>query len=273
MEIIMARPLGAPESFHSTVNGAFAGRPVDPYETSSAVRPPLRGYVPAVPIDPYEFQSLQAENSQLRHLCAELEQALNEASQHGNGWEEKVQEYETLLEDKTRTIQELTEQLAQAQRLTAELETQLAEATAGPAPTANGQLPRESELLALSEELERERRQLQEDEETLMAQMREMEVGMARERAEIARQRNDLQRLQSEIHHEIERLEKNGAIQSKIDALKVRLQDATARRGAAPAPAMGSRTQQSSTPQTGPNQSTPLPENRSGFIGRLFGGK
>src|SRR6185436_17276646 len=89
-----------------------------------------------------------------------------------------------------------------------------------------GPVPREEEMLALSEELERERRQLAEDEQSLMEQMRQMEMGMARERAEMARQRNDLQRLAGEVRHELERLEKNGALQSKMDELRARLQDA-----------------------------------------------
>ncbi len=120
------------------------------------------------------------------------------------------------------------------------MEAKLAEAGSGPhgsrhsAQRGAGPAPREDELLALSEELERERRQLQEDELTLMEQMREMEIGMAKERAELARQRNDLQRLQGEIRHELERLERNGALQSKIEGLKSKLQDATTRRGAAP---------------------------------------
>src|SRR5207245_11338045 len=98
-----------------------------------------------------------------------------------------------------------------------------------------GPVPREEELLTLSEELERERRQLQEDEQSRMEQMRQMEMSMARERAEMARQRNDLQRLHGEIRHELERLERNGALQSKMEELKTRLQDANTRRGAAPA--------------------------------------
>jgi hypothetical protein len=121
----------------------------------------------------------------------------------------------------------------------------------------------------LSEELERERRQLQEDEQTLMDQMREMEVGMARERAELARQRNDLQRLQGEIRHELERLERNGALQSKIDNLKSKLQDVTARRGAARGEvAPGNAPAGSGTHAPAP----PAPPAKGqGLMGRLFG--
>src|SRR5262249_41523246 len=120
-----------------------------------------------------------------------------------------------------------------------------------------GPAPREEELLALSEELERERKQLQEDEQTLMQQMRDMEISMARERAELARQRNDLQRVQNEIHLELERLERNGAMQQKIDTLKTKLADVTMRRGAAPA--RGQEQPATAAPPAQPNEPTKQP--------------
>ena len=211
-----------------------------------------------------ELERLREENTQLRALCLELEQALHEATQHAaeGGDEEHVKEYEALLDEKTETIRQLHEQLQEAQAVAAGLDAQSGArspgATAGPAP-------REDELLTLSEDLERERRQLQEDEQALMQQMREMEVSMARERAEMARQRNDMQRLQSEVRHEIERLERSGSLQSKIDGLKSKLTDAMTRRGSSPAAAAK---QQPAAP-------TPPPAagKREGLLGRLFGGK
>ncbi len=134
-------------------------------------------------------------------------------------------------------------------------------------PHNPGPTPREEELLALSEELERERRQLQEDEEALMEQMRQMEVSMARERADMARQRNDLQRLQSDIRHELERMERNGALQSKIDSLKNKLQDASTRRGAAPATPLSSP----SLPTVTSPPAAATPPRKDSFMGRLFG--
>jgi hypothetical protein len=102
-----------------------------------------------------------------------------------------------------------------------------------------------------------------------MEQMREMEVGMAKERAEMARQRNDLQRLQGEIRHELERLEKSGAMQSKIDGLKSKLHDATTRRGASRGSAAGAP-----GAATGPAPAAEAaPARRDSFMGRLFGGK
>jgi hypothetical protein len=105
-----------------------------------------------------------------------------------------------------------------------------------------------------------------------MDQMREMEVGMARERAELARQRNDLQRLQAEVRHELERLERNGALQNKIDNLKTKLQDVTARRGAArvdPTPGQPAAPAPP-VPQPPPPPGAP-PGKGQGLMGRLFG--
>src|SRR5262249_30887790 len=181
----------------------------------------------------HEIELLRTENNQLRALCVELEQALQEATSREVGpvSGERLKEYDALLEEKSEMIRQLHQQLQQAHGVVADLEAQIA---AQPTQRVNtGPRQREEELLAFGEELERDRRQLQEDEATLMEQMREMEVSMPRERAEMARQRNDLQRLQSEIRHELERLERNGALQSKIDGLKSKFQDASMRRGMA----------------------------------------
>jgi chromosome segregation ATPase len=211
----------------------------------------------AATLAPAEVEHLQAENEQLRALCQELEQALQEATQHLQpDLEQQIREYDAVLEEKNEMIRQLHQQMQEAQ---AALEAKASQLALPPPRQHQGPVPCEDELLALSEELERERRQLQEDEQTLMQQMREMEVGMARERAELARQRNDLQRLQAEIRHDLERLERNGAVQSKIENLKIKLQDATARRGAAPGPTGASSGQASS------------PGRKEGLMGRLFG--
>lgn len=217
-----------------------------------------------------QLDQLQTENAQLRSLCAELEQALQEATQNaadGAVYEERIREYEQILEEKTETIRQLHQQLEETQAA-------LQEAVQSPAASApaspRGPLPREDELLTLSEELERERRQLQEDEQAVMEQMRQMEMSMARERADMARQRNDLQRLYGEIRHELERLERNGALQNKMEELKARLQDAASRRGAAPT-AQAKPGSSPSLPAVDPNdnaEATP-----KSFFGRLFGNK
>jgi chromosome segregation ATPase len=173
--------------------------------------------------------------------------------------EQQIREYDAVLEEKNEMIGRLHQQV---QELQAAVES--AKASAPPAvPTAaelQGKLPSEAELLALSEQLERERKQLQEDEQTLMDQMREMEVSMARERAELARQRNDMQRLQNEVRHELERLERDGGIQSKIEELRNKLQDVTARRGAPPA----------SGNKSGSTSPSASPSRKEGLMGRLF---
>jgi hypothetical protein len=91
---------------------------------------------------------------------------------------------------------------------------------------------------------------------------------MARERAELARQRNELQRLRSEIAHELERLERNGALQSKMDSLKSKLQDANTRRGAAPS----SSSHPGLPAEAAPAPALPVaPSKGNSLMGRLFG--
>jgi DNA repair exonuclease SbcCD ATPase subunit len=230
------------------------------------------------PDDLQEMDRLRDENNQLRSLCLELEQALQEVANRPGGDDaeagtgDQLREYEALLEERSETIRRLHQQIEELEAALSDAEARTAEGGGEVAPVAGGgPAPREEELLALSEQLEQERRQLQEDEQTLMDQMREMEVGMARERAELARQRNDLTRLQSEIRHELERLERSGALQNKIDSLKSKLQDVTARRGAArhdapPVPGTGAAP---SPPVAPPPPGTP--GKGQGLMGRLFG--
>src|SRR5262249_46079012 len=154
-----------------------------------------------------------------------------------------------LMEEKSETIRQLHQDLQDARALLEE------QGESKPAARPSGPVPREEELLALSEDLERERRQLQEDEQSLMEQMRQMEMSMARGRAERRRQRKDLEGLYGEIRHELERLERNGALQSKMDELKAKLQDVSPRRGSAP---VGGRpTSSAALPPVGPGQQQP----------------
>ncbi len=206
----------------------------------------------AGPDDLQELGMLRHENAQLRSLCLELEQALQEASQtpQQQDEDERLREYDALLEEKSETIRQLHQELQNAHSIVAEMEAQVNEVVQQRPPT--GPAPREEELLALSEELENERRQLQEDEQTLMQQMREMEVSMARERAEMARQRNDLNRLQSDIRHELERLEKSGAAVRKMEELKRQFADATNRRGLAASSSVNHAAAQPQAPQQAP---------------------
>ncbi|MGL4551776.1 MAG: hypothetical protein ACRC33_11360 [Gemmataceae bacterium] len=251
----MARPLSPSDSFRNGYHNGYQPR----YSLDEA--PP--------PGDAAELERLQAENVQFRQLCAELEQALAEATQQNPdaaALEVRLREYDGLLESKDETIRQIHGQLQEAQQQLEEL------ASKPTAAKRSGPVPREEEMLALSEELERERRQLTEDEQSLMDQMRQMELGMARERAEMARQRNDLQRLAGEIRHEMERLEKNGAMQSKMEELRAKLQDATSRRGAAPP---GRPQSSTALPVVKPQEQQPAapaaPQPRGSFVGRLFG--
>jgi chromosome segregation ATPase len=239
----MARPLPLPSSQRGGVNGTHGAH----------LEPPTDELA--------ELDHLSTENAQLRTLCQELEQALQEAvGQIRPDPEQQAGDYEAVLEEKNDSIRQLHQQVQELQAALEVAEASTAQAAPAP-PAQEGKLPSEAELLALSEQLERERRQLQEDEQALMDQMREMEVSMARERAELARQRNDMQRLQSELRHELERLERDGRIQSKIEELRNRLQDVTTRRGAAPV---------QGTNKSIPTPPPSAPSRKEGLMGRWF---
>jgi chromosome segregation ATPase len=270
----MARPLSTPDTSRGGANGKPpSSNDLNLSDVAAEAGKRAKSRPEFVLDQLQENDRLRSENAELRALCYELEQALQEAAQQGGGdAEARLREYESLLEEKTETIRHLHQQLQEKQATLQDLEAQASQAIASAQTNQrpSGPVPREEELLALSEELERERRQLQEDEQTLMEQMREMEVSMAKERAEMARQRNDLQRLQGEIRHELERLEKSGAMQSKIDGLKNKLQDATTRRGAAHG-AVANSSGQGGNQAPAPAAPAP-PARRDSFMGRLFGG-
>ncbi len=65
-----------------------------------------------------ELEQLRSENTQLRSLCGELEQALQEVTQQAPdiaAYEERMREYEAVLEEKTEMIRLLHQQLQDAQ--------------------------------------------------------------------------------------------------------------------------------------------------------------
>jgi chromosome segregation ATPase len=261
----MARPLTASDHGRGGKHGHSPGRHAPAAAPLHELI--LEGVDRSADVAESDVEQIQAENTQLRELCADLEQALHEATSHQEGaaGETATREFELLLEEKSEVIRGLHQQIQELQQALAAAQTNVT--TPPPTPQHHhnqGPAPREDELLALSEELERERRQLQEDEQSLMEQMRQMEVSMAKERAELARQRSELQRLQNDIQHELARLERNGALQSKMEELKNRLTDVKARRGAAPAPA---------TPPA--NAAAPAAPahgaRKDGLLGRWFG--
>src|SRR5262249_37313974 len=127
----MARPLSTSDPFRGGTNGNHARYQLD---NAAASAPP-------------EVDALREENAQLRALCGELEQALQEATQQTGEaaiYEERIRDYEAILEEKSETIRALHQQLQDAQ---AALEDQ------GARPARpQGPVPREDELLALSED-------------------------------------------------------------------------------------------------------------------------
>lgn len=262
----MARPLPLTDSHRNGTNGNHTARsasagPLHLHNAPVEEGPAANDHLRPSAAEAAELEHVRAENTQLRALCQELEQALQEAAQQLRpDGDPQIRDYEAVVEEKNEVIRQLHKQV---QELQTAVET--AEGSGGPGAPASqvhpDKMPSEAELLALSEQLERERKQLQEDENTLMEQMREMEVSMARERAELARQRNDMQRLQSEVRHELERLERDGGVQSKIDGLRSRLQDVSARRGAAPI---------SGPNKSGSTSSPASPSRKEGLMGRLF---
>jgi hypothetical protein len=201
--------------------------------------------------------ALRTENTELQQKVADLQRQLQESRQLEEAWNERQQQYEALLEEKSEVIREQHRKLQESHRIMAD--------------RPPGTTPRETELLALHEELEQERGQLKEDEETLMKQMRDMELQMSRERAELARQRNELQRLHTEIRHELELAARDATLRERLAPLQRRAQDALNRRGASPAA--------NHTPPAHPAAVPPLPSSdttkrptESGIFRRLFGG-
>src|SRR4051794_1009793 len=103
----MARPLSTSDPYRGGMNGNYQAR----YSLDEAP-PPGPGEAAQ------ELEQLQSENAQLRALCSELEQALQEATQPApdvTAYEERLREYEALLEEKTETIRLLHQQFQEAQ--------------------------------------------------------------------------------------------------------------------------------------------------------------
>ena len=236
---------------------------------------PLSSVGGAPAVDPLEVEGLRAENTELRSIIAELRQLVDEAATKGEEtWAERQKEYETLLDEKTVTIQTMAEKVQ-------ELESR---------PPPGPPTPKEEELLAMSEELERERctlqqerrqveedrNQLAEDEQSMTQQMREMEVQMAKERADMARQKTELQRLHDEIRHELEKIERNGQLNQRLGQLRQRYQEVSARTGGSGETPAGGIAGISPAAPAAPAQPAakgePVPKKKdSGLLRRFFG--
>src|SRR5262245_53908718 len=87
--------------------------------SKSGFGPPRYGHdAPPSPEVLAQLDNLRSENDQLRQLCAELEQALQEATSgapDAAAYEERMREYDALLEQKDDSIRQLHQQLKDAQ--------------------------------------------------------------------------------------------------------------------------------------------------------------
>src|SRR5262245_48078101 len=110
----MGRPLSTPDQVRGgSKNGTYQAR----YSLDDAPRIPQEVAE--------ELELLRTENLQLRTLCAELEQALHEATQltgDAGAADERLREYEQMMEEKSETIRQLHQQLQEAQALLEEVE-------------------------------------------------------------------------------------------------------------------------------------------------------
>ncbi len=220
----------------------------------------------AAPADGSEVEVLRAQNAELRSVLADLRQLLEEMSQHDPDLlQQRITELEAEVAQKDEVNRGLHAQLE-------EIEQQFAAVSAP---------PKDEDLAALSDELERERcqltqerkqmeedrQQLRDDEEDLMKQMREMEVSMARERAEMARQRTELTRLHGEIRHELDAIQRDGALTARLAQFQRKQQEMMARQGIAGAEPVA-------PPPAAPAPAQPAPaapKRDSNVLRRLFG--
>src|SRR6185437_4422528 len=158
---IMARPLPLPDPHRSGANGSPSGRPASagPLHLHPATVDEAQASINGLEViaedeQAAELEHYRSENAQLRALCLELEQALQEAAQQIHpDLEQQIREYDAVLEEKNERIRQLHLQLQESQAILEDSEARVSEAA--PARTHQGPAPCEDELLALSEELER----------------------------------------------------------------------------------------------------------------------
>src|SRR5438128_4760159 len=84
----MARPLSS-DSYRGNTNGGYTAGRFGRDDQEAGAGPDVLG----------ELDELRAENAQLRQLCADLEQALQEATAQGpdvTAYEERMREYDAL---------------------------------------------------------------------------------------------------------------------------------------------------------------------------------
>lgn len=191
----------------------------------------------------------------LRQRVHELERMLEESAYQEATWQERLKEYENLLEEKSEVIRDLHLRLQEMQ------EVQEHQPVASPKRSAAVE---DDELRAMKAELLEARRQLEEDEEAMMRQMREMEMALARDRAELSRQRNEIQRVQADLNREIELAQRDSGLRERLAHLN-RRQDSGSRK-------IPAEVQQQARPAQNPPPPTSEPSQvkKSGFW-KLFG--
>jgi chromosome segregation ATPase len=180
--------------------------------------PPTRAIPTPSPADTALIEKLRRENIRLSSRVEELEKAQAAAAQAPRDertWDEREQEFEALLAEKSEVIRELRAELQDFKER--------------PAAVA----PKEQELLALSEHLENDRRQLEEDEAALEEQTKQMEMNIARQRAEIARQRMEVERLYADLQLELDQAARESGLRERLAPLQRRSQDFGMRTGQA----------------------------------------
>lgn len=167
-----------------------------------------------------ELTMLREENQQLRAALEAVPSPNRAGAALEDTWDERVQEYERLLEDKSELIRNLNLQVQELKLQIHELE----HGGSGSSSAGIANLERQ-ELMRMKEEIDEARRQIEEDEQALLEQARQMELAMSKDRAELARQRNELQRFYNDLNREIEMASRDPMLRDRLANLQRRQQD------------------------------------------------
>ncbi len=175
-----------------------------------------------------------------------------------DSWEERLAEYEKLLEEKSETIRML------------HMEMQELKASGGGRNVSGGE---REEFQRMQEEIEEHRRQMQDDEQALLDQAKQMEMAMAKDRAELARQRNELQRMQSDLNREIEMASRDPLLRERLMNLQRRPADSGGSRRPNTMQAVPRPGSDPNAHQPGGQNANPQPPatQKTGMFKRFFG--
>ena len=170
-----------------------------------------------------ELATLRSENEELRKLVLEMDQALrnNPAPSHDSPLPQG--DMEQLLEEKSEVIRGLHTENQELKKIIADLEERLyGGVTTEPVSTGNqpeSTASTEQEIIELQEKRDQLRKEISELEKYICDE----EVRTSRERAEIARQRYEVERLKADLDIELEKLQKDKDLKSKIIVMKSHL--------------------------------------------------